>query len=843
MDLSQSKLTKAEWESIEVPVSMSEKKIITMIVDGYANTHISFNNNQSLLDFMKIVPSGESEVQAIHQYIYRQYFSSAMNKQISKYLPDTKYTPIDKKTTTKKLRKADQMRINQNSMEVISEKKHVIYEYVLLSLSDKLLRYLYTNNDRYMLYYYTLTQIKTCDIVFPNMIVLEYIDYVLDMITPNINMLKLVTTSCKYIEKNEHLLQYKDVKLYDHQKRLFEIFKNKTNKSNLVLYIAPTATGKTLSPIGLSASHKIIFVCAARHVGLALAKSAIAVDKKIAFAFGCKCAEDIKLHYFAVTEFTKDRRSGGIRKVDNTVGDKVEIIVCDIKSYEYAMYYMLAFNDKNDIITFWDEPTITLDYDTHANHEHIQNAWSKNVIPNFVLSSATLPKKDEIYDVITDFKSKFTDINDLSDVPQVHTINSHDCTKTIPILNTRGWACLPHHIALTYDQFNQSINHCKQNLTLLRYFDLHEIDDFVLYVHKNNMIENRTYVSENYFDTVNDVNMKTVKMYYIDLCSQLTEAHFNQVKEYFQNSDNRVSRYRTNMKNENTSEKYLGTQLTTSDAYTLTDGPSIYMTNKQETIAHYLLQQLNIPATTIDDLMTNIQFNNTVATKIQKHENALEDIINATTSSTDTSGKIEQNRKVSDGRIGTTANQHQRDIDKLHNMLKSITIDDAWIPNTKRHCETWISKDIISDVINGHSRPFACQITEEDIMRIMEIPDVPNIWRILLVIGIGMFSEQVSSKYFELMKTFADEQKLYIIITNDDFIYGTNYQFCHGFIGKDLCGISQEKTIQAIGRVGRTGIQKDYSIRIRNDDVIKKIYFPTTHKPEVVNMNKLFVSE
>jgi hypothetical protein len=36
------------------------------------------------------------------------------------------------------------------------------------------------------------------------------------------------------------------------------------------------------------------------------------------------------------------------------------------------------------------------------------------------------------------------------------------------------------------------------------------------------------------------------------------------------------------------------------------------------------------------------------------------------------------------------------------------------------------------------------------------------------------------------MKKLADEQKLYMIIASSDYIYGTNYQFCHGFLSKDL---------------------------------------------------------
>ena len=93
----------------------------------------------------------------------------------------------------------------------------------------------------------------------------------------------------------------------------------------MVLYTAPTCTGKTLTPLGLSQGYRIIFICAARHVGLALAKSAVCMGKRIGIAFGCETADDIRLHYYAASEYSINRRSGGIGKVDNTIGDKVQI--------------------------------------------------------------------------------------------------------------------------------------------------------------------------------------------------------------------------------------------------------------------------------------------------------------------------------------------------------------------------------------------------------------------------------------------------------------------------------------------------------------------------------------
>ena len=122
--------------------------------------------------------------------------------------------------------------------------------------------------------------------------------------------------------------------------------------SKLVLYTAPTGTGKTLTPLGLSEGHRIIFICAARHVGLALAKSAVSMKKRIAIAFGCETADDIRLHYYSASVYTTNKRSGGIGKVDNSVGDKVEIMICDVQSYLIAMRYMLAFSPEYEGFRF-----------------------------------------------------------------------------------------------------------------------------------------------------------------------------------------------------------------------------------------------------------------------------------------------------------------------------------------------------------------------------------------------------------------------------------------------------------------------------------------------------------
>ena len=118
--------------------------------------------------------------------------------------------------------------------------------------------------------------------------------------------------------------------------------------------------------------------------------------------------------------------------------------------------------------------------------------------------------------------------------------------------------------------------------------------------------------------------------------------------------------------------------------------------------------------------------------------------------------------------------------------------------------------------------------------------EVEDYWKLLLLMGIGVFSDHKSVRYTEIMKKMAQEQKLFMIIASTDYIYGTNYQFCHGYIGNDLSEMSQEKCIQAMGRIGRNKLQQDYSVRFRANSLLYKLFEREEEKPEVLNMNRLF---
>ena len=855
MDLSQNKLSKREWETIEKPVSEQEKKILDMIIKGYDDVNIHTNDTKSMYSFVKIEQTPGTEF-----FLYKKYFEPTIQPIITKY---GKGTPIASFTATSKLsgkeikplKSADTIRI-QNLENTIDLNKQHIFEFILLDLAKELLKQIIKRKQKYAFYLYTILHLKKSTINYLNQYVVSFIDACVNHANSFTKTSEIITNAYEFIEKNPYLLKYEDRTLFSHQKELFTICKQNVAGNflpKLVLYTAPTGTGKTLSPIGLSNKNRIIFVCVARHIGLALAKAAISMEKKVAFAFGCQTASDIRLHYFSAVDFTKNYKSGGIWKVNNEVGDNVEIMICDVKSYLVSMHYMLAFNPAESIITYWDEPTITLDYEEHELHAIIHENWKQNKIPTVVLSCATLPSMEEIRPVFDDFRCKF-------DNAEMHTITSFDCKKSIPILNKDSYCVLPHYMYSDYNELRKCAEYCKSNKTLLRYFDLREIIAFVEHVNSAGYIDS-TYMIDSYFTKITDVTMNSLKEYYLTLLLQIDSANWDIIHKYV--VSNRKQKYKQNttirkynslqQSVQKTGEKLSrtvsvaipiqpedtsmhsptpGLLLTTSDAYTLTDGPTIFLVDDVKKIANFLVQQSNIAPSVLEAIMDKIESNSNILKKI----NTLEANISAKEEKTSSDNP---DRKVSlreSGRLCKESQAWMNDINKLREDIRMVSIDPMYVPNTRPHQEIW------SPLGEPQDNSYVSRIGDNISKKIMLL-DIDTELKTLLLLGIGMFVENLDTQYMEIMKQLAEEQRLFIIIASTDYIYGTNYQFCHGFIGKDLTKMTQQKTLQAMGRIGRNHVQQDYTIRFRDDDMIEQLFQKQEVNMEATNMCRLFCSE
>jgi hypothetical protein len=533
-----------------------------------------------------------------------------------------------------------------------------------------------------------------------------------------------------------------------------------------------------------------------------------------------------------------------------------------------------------------------MDYDEHELHELIQETWSKNRVPNIVLSSATLPKFHNIPNVIQDFKNKFNYTEEDKPSPSIFNILSHECSKTIPIFDNNGFIVIPHFYSNDYRQVLKVADHCSNNLTILRYLDLGEIVSFILKIIHIERDSNSLSVFERIgILDISQLTMENIKKGYLELlqnidpdmwdtiynsllierkCHMTSSNSFGtsaNIKKSYSvcspstsnlplcvgsgGSDLRrlkslqepITSTQTIQNNTNKAGTY-GIYLTTSDAHTLTEGPTIFLANDVEKVAQFCLQQANIPSLVMDELMKKIEKNNILSEKIMVLEKELEDAQDSMSSSSISKNKSKTKSKSKGDRENTETKEEkgvcrklQSDLDSLRMQVKPVNLNEVFIPNSMLHLNKWASHVNLS----SSGIPFTSRIEDSTIVEIMSLHEIDDSWKILLLMGIGIFTTHKNPKYLEIVKQLATEQHLYLIIASSDYIYGTNYQFCHGYLSKDL-ELTQEKIIQSIGRIGRNNIQQTYSIRFRDNCFIEKLFTNQGITPEITNMNRLFVT-
>ena len=143
MDLKQRKLNKTEWNNTEVPVQQDERRILKLICDGYHDVSLKMNVNQSLSQVIKLDMTPEMEA-----YLYERYFIGDVKKIIKKYGNDEVEYIKPGSNTMKKLKKTDTIKID-NMDKTITEKKEMIFEYVILDMISMILKSLKKQTDKY----------------------------------------------------------------------------------------------------------------------------------------------------------------------------------------------------------------------------------------------------------------------------------------------------------------------------------------------------------------------------------------------------------------------------------------------------------------------------------------------------------------------------------------------------------------------------------------------------------------------------------------------------------------------------------------------------------------------
>ena len=816
--LQQTKLTEEEWKQLEEPIqNEKETLILNMIQNGYFDSNIKCQTHMTLNHYLKLDKKFDQD-------IFLGLLKDNLVSSNKKNILNVDVLIKEKTKTSKKMKMTTSEKIKlENSFKLLKDGfNDNIVEYKMLNELQKFAKLLYKGKS--------IQSDKKCLIHFINIFVLqrEFKDKLntqLLEISESITTGLLSKVNIPMILKNISLLyehnkifDYKTLELYQHQKDIFNIFRKERNIPKFVFYCAPTSSGKTLTPIALSQDYRVIFICASKHIGLSLAKSSFHMKRKIGFAFGCNSQENIRLNYNAVRSYTTTK-SG--RKIPNHKdGTNVELMICDVLSYESAMKYMKQFNDSSNIILFWDEPTIGLDVRESHLHDIIKKNWQLNEIPNIVFSCATLPKEYQIKPIIESAKDKFQGL-------QFHYIESVDQISNIRLYDIDGNVIIPHD---HFDDYKEICTFLKYHGTkYYKFFDCNECAKFLLFLDKDFSCN---YVDSN-FCLLEDISTYKIKEVYVSVLLELGNDKWNKIKKLYQEK-------KTNSKSKELNKEHVGIDLTTRHSCTLTNGPTLFVSDNVENVCKYLLMKASLDKNTLSGIESKIDRNRQILKSLIQMKKDYEDKIEC---------YKDCDKIMTDMRFPPEVIELHNKIEKTQSELLSLSLDNIYKPNTRSHYKKWCLEP---ELTYEDSDIFSSSLSDEDIKEIVELYNIKTLYKLMMMMGIGVFSNSImketenktvqedNNKYIETMKGLAEQKSLYLIIANSDYIYGTNYQFSHCYLSKDMKNLTQEKIIQCIGRIGRQEKNKHFSFRFRTQEHIDTFYGVNENSIEAENMNRLF---
>lgn len=837
--IKQPKLSRYEWETTEKKIIGDELKILQII----AGEQKEIRNIFTLSEKLKIMNvTSEMDSLLFHEIllpVIENVMMGTVKKEkkhelnsivlsdyaIIKSLWDSycQNYRINYSASIKKIKKIDKMRflnqiLNMNvSLSSIHQTES--YEIQLLYWLNQIIQ-LFCRSEiakefEIIKAVYTFICFAKADIPNRNQILMSFIDLIVPHLALKYSPMMVLPHISYVVEKNTDIIPLHVFKLFSHQIMLFDHFKKYSLGPNCVLYNAPTGTGKTLSPIGLLQTHKVIFVSSARHVGLSLARSAINLSKKVAFGYGCSSISDIKLHDAALVSHKLREEHGDYN------GQRVELLICDLSSYSYCEEFMRRYFPLHNIITYWDEPLISIDQETSPIHQWITNFWNSISVPHLVLSSASLPTKEELIPIIEKYrrilqqKSGYTEEEDKIEM-NLLSIQTADYRKSVTLYDENNSCISPHRFVTNWEDYCSVVRRLETDQTLLRYIDVSEIGHFITICNRHDLASQS---ANSYFlNKIENITISRIKDYYL-ICLKTI-----QTREEFEQISNALSHIPLKQicPIPTPGNPHSGICLTTIDAKTLTDGPTICLTKNTKRMVDFNIQKSGVPIELLQRLKIEMEKNIEINQKIKELSQQVDSFI------------LLKNKTITDELLEheTKLNQLCNQIDFLRSTLSPVRLPSRYIPNSKTHQEFWATtkekenRSSLSSISESNkSIAFISSLSIQDTEEILDL-NIDLNYKILLLMGVAIFDaiSDINPIYNEMIKRLVMEEKMFLIIADAELGVGTNYNFTHGVIGKDMGTLSYHGLLQPLGRIGRNHYQQEYSIRMRNSSSIRNLF-------------------
>lgn len=487
--------------------------------------------------------------------------------------------------------------------------------------------------------------------------------------------------------------------------------------------------------------------------------------------------------------------------------DERELIVADYRSTA-----CMLVEKKHEYLLFFDEPTVLTDRIENVNTLTYLSKILYNLPKRTILSSATLPATNELFDIIQDYTTKYTDA-------KVEQISSNKTLIGSFIKDFDSNPLVPHIYVNKFSELKNTIKIIKDFPLVGKFYTL----PFLLNLNK--------YILEygNVKDALNLDNIESFEhdnileniLYLLTLISDYDDEknNFNEFKSLNINQVNELDIDTSKL--ENNYNKFDHTKLLTSNAYKYfgccliaTDSPLNYVKKYMYPIVNKLKDKVKISSITKE-------YDN-YKKQIQEYNSKIESL--------DLNFKPQKDEK---GNFDTKEECIARIKVPSFSFRKELEI------NTLPHIKSF-AKYVRTENVDKSMLKNCISHEQIDVNKY----DIDDNLKFLLYMGVGIFSPNLDSLYTNKILEMLNDKELAYIIADESFCYGANYPISNVVIHDDLADKHSINTIlQLIGRTARIGKSWSGKVHLETNTSKRIINFfsdPSFNSVEGENINNSY---
>ena len=602
------------------------------------------------------------------------------------------------------------------------------------------------------------------------------------------------------------------LKPYDTQVQLINEIKNNFDNGFLINLRVLTGLGKTSSIVSVckyinnlnNDNVKIIFCCSDLLDTVRIQVAKLMYNFNIKFGIGvgsladdfCKIDnlmsndENIKKNndIFSMPSYkiTTSYNCGKTTKSGSDIlHQKKKLSMCDAIICDYITTYMLLKENEYEYVLFFDEPTIDIDNKIVAYYMSQILYYSPKRI---ILSSATLPLKDEITNYLEHYSHKYVDGN-------IIDISSNKVLVGCVIKDFNGNTITPHLKCSNRDELSRFILKIKNypllgkfytltyliNLNLfLKNYELHIDIEKIETFDQENILENILFLMEIVCNNMNIDYDDFIKI----KCMDINE---NKINNKLLPEDYDIINHKKLLTNH--AFKFLGCCLIS------VDDPEKYIKENFEEIVETLKSKLKI---------------NNVSEMYNTYTKTINDI-------------DEEINKVETTMKEDKEGNKEEVIKKLNSKKPKFPFPSKLQVNTEEHIKQF----------SKYVKNFDTSLINNKMDYINVNPDnyfITDIMKFLLymgVVGYGVKLMNTDKDYCNfILNNLLDERKVSFLIADKLFGYGANKSISAVIINDSIGNKSTINTIlQLIGRTGRVGKSEIGQVYIDNNTLTRLINF------------------